>query len=166
MQKLVLRRFLVLVNYSVLIFSFISACLRVSASNIQSICSFPYLAKELKKLWNMKLTVIQIVIGALGTITKVLIRGAGWVRYQRMSREHPKYSILRLDKILRWVLETLKDLLSIRVLWKTISKLWWEKLYYYYYYFTLFKFFFTSALTSGLSLVSDRKYPQGFFSTF
>ena len=28
------------------------------------------LAKELKKLWNMKVTVIPIVIGALGIVTK------------------------------------------------------------------------------------------------
>ena len=31
------------------------------------------LAKELKKLWNMKVTVIPIVIGALGTVTKGLV---------------------------------------------------------------------------------------------
>ena len=29
------------------------------------------LARELKKLWNMKVTVIPIVIGAFGTVTKV-----------------------------------------------------------------------------------------------
>ena len=34
-----------------------------------------YLAKELKKLWNIKLTVIPIVIVALGTIIKVLVQG-------------------------------------------------------------------------------------------
>ena len=28
------------------------------------------LARELKKLWNMKVTIIPIVIGAFGTITK------------------------------------------------------------------------------------------------
>ena len=28
------------------------------------------LTRELKKLWNMKVTVIQIVIGAFGTVTK------------------------------------------------------------------------------------------------
>ena len=33
------------------------------------------LAKELKKLWNMKVTVIPIVIGALGTVTKGLVQG-------------------------------------------------------------------------------------------
>ena len=33
------------------------------------------LARELKKLWNMKMTIIPIVIGALGTVTKGLIQG-------------------------------------------------------------------------------------------
>ena len=33
------------------------------------------LAKELKKLWNMKVTIIPIVIGALGTVTKGLLQG-------------------------------------------------------------------------------------------
>ena len=33
------------------------------------------LARELKKLWNMKVTVIPIVIGALGTIPKGFVRG-------------------------------------------------------------------------------------------
>ena len=33
------------------------------------------LARELKKLWNMKVTIVQIVIGTLGTITKGLFKG-------------------------------------------------------------------------------------------
>ena len=43
------------------------------------------LARELKKLWNMKVTIESIVIGALSTITKGLIKGledlevGGWV---------------------------------------------------------------------------------------
>ena len=28
------------------------------------------LSRELKKLWNMKVTIVSIVIGALGTVTK------------------------------------------------------------------------------------------------
>ena len=36
---------------------------------------FLNLARELKKLWNIKGTFIPIVIGALGTVTKVLIKG-------------------------------------------------------------------------------------------
>ena len=33
------------------------------------------LARELKKLWNMKVTIVTIVIGAFGTITKGLLKG-------------------------------------------------------------------------------------------
>ena len=33
------------------------------------------LARELNKLWNMKVTIIPIVIGALGTVTKGLLNG-------------------------------------------------------------------------------------------
>ena len=33
------------------------------------------LARELKKLWNMKVTIVPIVIGAFGTITKGLSKG-------------------------------------------------------------------------------------------
>ena len=33
------------------------------------------LAWELKKLWNRKVTIIPIVIGALGTVTKGLLKG-------------------------------------------------------------------------------------------
>ena len=34
-----------------------------------------YLSRELKRLWNMKATEILILIGALGTVTKGLIKG-------------------------------------------------------------------------------------------
>ena len=33
------------------------------------------LASELKKLWNMQVTIIPIVIGAFGTVTKGLLKG-------------------------------------------------------------------------------------------
>ena len=33
------------------------------------------LAKELKKLWNIKVTIVPIVIGAFGTISKGLLKG-------------------------------------------------------------------------------------------
>ena len=33
------------------------------------------LARELEKLWNMKVTIIPIVIGAFGTVTKGLLKG-------------------------------------------------------------------------------------------
>ena len=43
------------------------------------------LARELKKLWNMKMTIIPIVIGAFSTVTKGLLKGlkdlefGGWM---------------------------------------------------------------------------------------
>ena len=33
------------------------------------------LARELKKLWNMQVSIIPIVIGAFGTVTKGLLKG-------------------------------------------------------------------------------------------
>ena len=33
------------------------------------------LARELKKLWNTQVTIIPIVIGAFGTVTKGLLKG-------------------------------------------------------------------------------------------
>ena len=33
------------------------------------------LTRELKKLWNMKVTIVPIMIGAFGTITKGLLKG-------------------------------------------------------------------------------------------
>ena len=45
------------------------------------------LARELKKLWNIKVTIIPIVIGAFGTVTKGL--GSWW-----MSGDYPNDSII------------------------------------------------------------------------
>ena len=43
------------------------------------------------KLWNMKATIIQIVIGALGIVTKGLVQGLEDLEIT--SGDHPKYSI-------------------------------------------------------------------------
>ena len=45
------------------------------------------LTRELKKLWNTKVTFISIVIGALGTVTKGLVRGLG---NKKTSGNHSK----------------------------------------------------------------------------
>ena len=64
------------------------------------------LARELKKLWNMKVTIVPIVIGALGTIAKGLLKGledlevGGWVETIQTT------ALLRTARILRRVLET------------------------------------------------------------
>ena len=51
------------------------------------------LARELKKPWNMKVTILLIVIGALSTITKGLFKRPGGLGILRTGRDYPKDSI-------------------------------------------------------------------------
>ena len=67
------------------------------------------LTRELKTLWNMKVPVIPIVIGAFGTATKGLLKGLvdleirGWVETIQTT------TLLRRARILRRFLETWED---------------------------------------------------------
>ena len=72
------------------------------------------LPRELKKLWNMEVTVIPIVIGAFGTVTKVLIQGLEDLEI-RGRVETIQTTALRSVRILRRVLETWRDLLSLKL---------------------------------------------------
>ena len=64
------------------------------------------LARELKKLWNMKVTVVPIVIGALGTITNGLLRGLEDLEVGGRVETIQTTALLRTARILRRVLET------------------------------------------------------------
>ena len=64
------------------------------------------LARELKKLWNMKVTVIPIVIGAFGTITKELLKGLEDLEVGGRVETIQKTVLLKRAGILRSVLET------------------------------------------------------------
>ena len=55
------------------------------------------LARELKKLWNMKVIVILIVIGAFGTVTK-RSKGTGGLGSWRTNEGHPNNSIIENDQ--------------------------------------------------------------------
>ena len=63
-------------------------------------------AKELKKLWNMKVMMIPTVISMLSTVAKGLVQGLedleirGWVETIQTT------ALLRSDRILRRVLDT------------------------------------------------------------
>ena len=46
----------------------------------------------------MKVTVILIVIGALGTVIKRFGTGTGGLGDKRTSREHPNYFIVEIDQ--------------------------------------------------------------------
>ena len=64
------------------------------------------LARELKKLWNMKVTIAPIVIGALGTITKGLLKGLEDLEVGARVETIQTTVLLRTFRILRRVLET------------------------------------------------------------
>ena len=78
-------------------------------------------ARELKKLWNMKVTIVQIVIGALGTVTKGLLKGMKDLEVSGRVETIQTTALLRTARLLRRVLETWRDLVSLKLQWETIS---------------------------------------------
>ena len=64
------------------------------------------LARELKKPWNMKVTIIPIVIGAFGTITKGLLKCLDDLDVGGREETIQTIALLRTARILRRVLET------------------------------------------------------------
>ena len=67
---------------------------------------YPDLARELKKLWNMKVTVIPFVIGALDAETKGLVKGLMDLGIRGRVLTIQTTVLLRSARILRRVLET------------------------------------------------------------
>ena len=51
------------------------------------------LVRKLKKLWNMKVTIVPIVIGAFGTITKGLLKGLEDLEVGGRVEDYPNDSI-------------------------------------------------------------------------
>ena len=98
------------------------------------------LFRELKKLWNdeapitigkivtMRVTILPIVIGAFGRVTKGLLKGLEDLEVGGRVDTIQTTALLRMATILRRVLETWGDLLSLNLQWKTISVSWCEKL--------------------------------------
>ena len=79
------------------------------------------LVGELKKLWNMKVTIIPIMIGAFGIVTKGLLKGLEDLEVGGRVETIQSTALLRTARILRIVLETWGDLLSLKLQWKIIS---------------------------------------------
>ena len=73
------------------------------------------LAREIKNLWNMKVTIVPIVIGALGTVTKGLLKGLEDLEIGGRVETIQTTVLLRTVRILRRVLETWGDLLSLKL---------------------------------------------------
>ena len=66
----------------------------------------------------MKVTIIPIVIGAFGTITKGLLKGLEDLEVGGRVETIQTTALLETVRILRRVLETWGDLLSLNLQWK------------------------------------------------
>ena len=62
--------------------------------------------RELKKLWKITVTFIQIIIGALGTVNKGLLKGLEDLEIRGRVETIQTTALLRSAKILRRVPET------------------------------------------------------------
>ena len=69
----------------------------------------------------MKVKIIPIVIGAFGTETKRFLKCLGDLEVGGRVETIQTTALLKTDRILRRVLETWLDLLSLNLQWKTIS---------------------------------------------
>ena len=79
------------------------------------------IARELKKLWNMKVMVIPIITDALGTFTKSLEWELKELEIRGRIETTQITEWFRSARILRRVLEIRRDFLSLKLQWKTIS---------------------------------------------
>ena len=78
-------------------------------------------ARELKNLWNMRVTIVPIVIGAFGTVTKGLLKGLEDLEVGGRVETIQTTAFLKTARIQRRILETWGDLLSLKLQRKTIS---------------------------------------------
>ena len=78
-------------------------------------------ARETIKLWNLKVTIILIVIGAFVTVTKGLLKGLENLEFGGRVETIQTTALLKTARILRRVLETWGDLQSLNLHWKTIG---------------------------------------------
>ena len=77
------------------------------------------LARDLKKLRNIKVTMIPSVIGVLDTVTTGLVKG---LEDLKIRGRVGTIQISALARILKRVLETWGDLLLLRLQWKNMTK--------------------------------------------
>ena len=85
---------------------------RISISNLQS--------NWKKKLWNMKVTIIPILIEAFGTVTKGSLKRLEEVDGGGRVESIQTTTLLRTARILRRIPENWGHLLSLKLKWKTI----------------------------------------------
>ena len=78
---------------------------RVNSKEVEKTEKYQDLAREIKKLWGMRVTVIPIIIGALWTTPKKLKKRLEDIGIKTWVTELQKTVILHAARILRKVLE-------------------------------------------------------------
>ena len=68
----------------------------------------------------MKVTIVPIMIGTFGTVTKGLLKGLEDLEVGGRVETIQITALLRTARILRRIQETRGDLLSLKLQWKTI----------------------------------------------
>ena len=115
----------------------VTADIRVNLKENEKKDKYLDFARELKKkqkqqqqqqLWNMKVTVISMVIGALGIVTEGLIKGLEDLEIRGRVEIIQTTALLRSARILRIVLETWGDLLLLTLVKNHQLTLVWKAL--------------------------------------
>ena len=79
------------------------------------------LARELEKLLNVKVSVVPIVIGLFDIVTEGLLKGLEDLEVAGRVETIQTTALWKMARILRRVLGTWGDLISLKLQWKTIS---------------------------------------------
>ena len=93
----------------------VSADIRIKLKESEKKDKYLDLARELKKLWNMEVTIVPIVIGGFGTVTKGLLKGLEDLKVGGRVEIIQATALLKTVRILRRVLETWGNLLPIEL---------------------------------------------------
>ena len=120
-------------NYRIVDFD-VSADLSVKLKESKNRDKYLELARERRALWNMKLTVVPIVIRAFVRVFKGLVHGTGRLGNKRVSTEHLNYSIImihqntekRLGHLRKFALtQTPVRWHQFPLVWKTLKRVKW-----------------------------------------
>ena len=95
----------------------VSADHRIKLKECEKRNKYLDLARELKNLWNMKVTIIPIVIGDFCTVIKGLLKGMEDLEVSSRVETIQTTTLLKTARILGRVLETWGDLLSLKLKW-------------------------------------------------
>ena len=78
---------------------------RVDGKEVETFFKYLDMSRELKKVWNSKLEVVPVVIGALGTPAKVLEKRLETTGIETRINELQKTVLLHTGRILQKVLD-------------------------------------------------------------